>query len=496
MSGNNISTPSASPPKSSPLLAPISWLYAASAAPFLYTMSFGSADRLLMVSERLYPPGSFLQHVLRGIYYERLKMYSEALKSNHLALDINDRNHVPYLNLASSLFEFGRIEESLEYCNRAMAMGKPSDKWKAFALSTRVDVMCAMGKMEPAKEDVETIFQLMKHDPIALATRAKVSAAKGEYQRALEDLDKAIEKCEPLYKPQFLEQRGAVYARLSGPDAAATDRLRAAELRKNWLNETNLLSKTAFQSSLVRTGTVVVVLAVIAFVFLNRESTLGLMLVPLLVFSLFKRCLVGLLVGAVAGMLLLVSVGTFVPIRFWEKSQGTPVAFKTQTVQGKPFLLDGWKGKTVIAYTALAGSDKEKDYAVSLKDFYNKYPRTKLEIVGIVDGGNAKNVSKTPWPIVNSKSLDEITKNLLEQFNTQSTFLLSPLDHHIVARGSNSSAISVPLDWIMKSQVDMAKYSHHEVRTLAWILDLLMMVPVMLFMFLDRKLQKFVTGWD
>lgn len=477
------------------VLKPFAWLYSAAAVPFVYTLSFGSADRLLRVSERLNEGGSFLHHVLRSIYYERLKMYREARESSHRALEINDRNHVPYLNLASSLCFLGRYEEAMEYCNRALAMGRPDEKWKAMALSTRVDVYIALGKMVAAKEDVETIFQLMKKDPIALAARAKVSDAQGDYQRALEDLNNAIENCEPMDLPGLLEQRGAVYARLSGPDAAATDRLKASEIRNSWLNETRLFSAPSFQSSLVRNSTAIMFFALVTFAFLNRESTLGLMLLPLFVIALFRRCAVGLVTGAIVGVICLATLGMFVPIRFWENTQAQPVSFKTQTLAGKPFNLDGWKGKSVLIYYAPSG-EVETDDTKSLKAVFNKYPRTKLEIVGIVDGGTTKTVAKTPWPIVAGNGLDSKSKSQLDNLEKVNTYLLSPLDHHIVARSSHPDGINVPLDWIMKSQVDLKNYSQSEVRVLSWILDILVLVPVLIFMVLDRTLQKFVTGLD
>jgi Flp pilus assembly protein TadD len=106
---------------------------------------------------------------------------------NH-ALQVTKNNYLAQNNLASALFEEGKIEEAVDHYNKAINItSNPADVY-----NNRGTAYVKRGRYQRAIEDFNTAIRLKPDNADTYYNRGMAYAALGRYQLAIEDYNKAI----------------------------------------------------------------------------------------------------------------------------------------------------------------------------------------------------------------------------------------------------------------------------------------------------------------
>ncbi|WP_374377670.1 tetratricopeptide repeat protein [Dongia sp.] len=116
----------------------------------------------------------------RGTAYRQLGRYREAIHDFTGSIEIDGKNHAPYVNLASMAQSHGRLTEALELADKAIAL-KPEDQ-SPYCIRAK-----ALLKLGRNKDGLATLENAEKFGPLgdcSLLVRADLLVAEGEREKA------------------------------------------------------------------------------------------------------------------------------------------------------------------------------------------------------------------------------------------------------------------------------------------------------------------------
>ncbi|MBI1268697.1 MAG: hypothetical protein GC193_14845 [Cryomorphaceae bacterium] len=474
--------------------------YALIAAIDLANGEYSQGGRALLIAGKLNPYGLFY-HLHSSYFHAQVKQFDKALLHSDGAIEANDRSSGSYYNRAAVELSFKNFDSALEYANKALELSDNEKflrhQFRVFSLLARGLSFVGLGRLEEAKADVEELFSIQKESLYGYVLLADIHKKAGEFDCAMVCFNKAIHKAKPVEVPDLLDDRASVFEAIGDQDAASSDRERARRMRAAWFNDSPSKYIEKFRDEILKKPFFLLIcLAVVVAV-------------PTAAVSLFLVIIVGrILVKSLSGVMLGLCVGAclcflsfFIPKHVAVPSDGKPVQIVTKTLDSNIFDLSDWRGKVVLLYSVSPSSPHLKQDLYKLSKFYRRYPRKKLELVGIVNSARGEafedknGITSVSWPLLRSYDLSPSTLKQLGDLGQQKFYVLSPLDQHIVFRCSRASDLY--FSWMMSPRVSAADFSKFTGREIYELYDLpyiLLIVSMLTFMAADFILQKMLLS--
>ncbi|MEZ4488992.1 MAG: hypothetical protein R3F51_15515 [Cyanobacteriota/Melainabacteria group bacterium] len=474
--------------------------YALIAAIDLANGEYSQGGRALLIAGKLNPYGLFY-HLHSSYFHAQVKQFDKALQHSDGAIEANDRSSGSYCNRAAVELSFKNFDSALEYANKALELSDNEKflrhQFRIFSLLARGLSLVGLGRLEEAKTDVEELFSIQKESLYGYVLLADIHKKAGEFDSAIVCFNKAIHKAKPVEVPDLLDDRASVFEAIGDQDAASSDRERARRMRAAWFNDSPSKYIEKFRDLVLKKPFFLLIFLAITFVTPTAAVSLFLVIIVgrILVKSL-SGVMLGLCVGACLGFL-----SFFIPKHVAVPSDGKPVQIVTKTLDSNIFDLSDWRGKVVLLYSVSPSSPHLKQDLYKLSKLYRRYPRKKLELVGIVNSARGEafedknGITSVSWPLLRSYDLSPSTLKQLGNLGQQKFYVLSPLDQHIIFRCSRASDLY--FRWMMSPNVSAADFSKFTGREIYELYDLpyiLLIVSMLTFMTADFILQKMLLS--
>ena len=476
-------------------------LYALLAGTDLLAGNFSHAGRALLIAEKLNPQGGLFYHLHSSFLYIYLKDFGKALAHSEGAIEANSSFSVAYVNRAAVELLLKNFDAALEFSNKALELNKKDKLFRQYfrsgAILNRGLALVGLGRQEEAKADVEELFNIKKEGQFGYTLLAEIHKEAGEFESAIECLSKALDKAIAAAVPDLLEERAEIFEAVGNQNAASSDRERARKIRADWFNDSWFKCLKPWRTEVSMVPQFIIVLMLVAFL----SPVFCLSFILLLVIG---RQLVKSLVGALLGLVVgggLMFVCFFLPTHVAFPSDGKPIQIVTRTLDNSIFDLSEWRGKAVILYSVSPSSTHIKQDLYKLSKLYRRYPRNKLELVGIIDSARGEafedknGITSASWPLLRSYDLSASTLKQLGDLGQQKFYVLSPLDQHILFRCSRASDLY--FRWMISPEVstaDLSKYTGREVYELPDLPSIIIIVSLLSFMTADFILQKMLLS--
>ena len=163
-------------------------------------------------------------HNNRGVTYERLELYREAIHNYTQAVQLEPNFVDPYLNRGGSFQSLGRMEEALNDYEQAEIL----DPQEPRIYANRGVIFYERKDYSAALADYSSAIEVSPEFTETYYNRAICFVALRRYEEAIRDYSKAIE-LDPSHVDAY-SNRGNLLLRLEQVDKAISDHTRAVEL--------------------------------------------------------------------------------------------------------------------------------------------------------------------------------------------------------------------------------------------------------------------------
>ena len=175
-------------------------------------------------SRILFPAAFVFLAVISLITWRQCATWKDSTNLWMHALRVTKNNALAYNNLGYTLFNQGKVKESIECYNKSLEItkGDPS------AYNKRGIAYVSLGQYQQAVSDFSEAIRLKPYYAPAFFNRGNAYKELGQYDKALKDFDDSI-RLSPYYTHAY-NRRAEIYLKTGKPEMACPDARKACEM--------------------------------------------------------------------------------------------------------------------------------------------------------------------------------------------------------------------------------------------------------------------------